>query len=773
MLGKNYFVYALLFCCFAWVSPICAAPQLDESFGLAGRVAIELGAQNNANAILLQPDDKIVVAGSTSSGEARNFSLLRFNQDGSLDQSFNGEGTVVTSISLGNDEALALGLLPDGRIIAAGYSDNGRNRDFALVCYFPDGHLDKSFGVNGVAKTPVGSGNDEITSLLITREGSIVVAGSVEGNSGAVLAGARYFADGELDASFGEQGVSLIGVGRDSRAEGLVEEADGSIVLSGTYLDQHGSSLMLVRMSKDGIFDASFGQGGVAVPGGHLHYSEGYRVTVDEKGRFYVAGAVGEPGHRDTALFRFLPDGIPDPDFGTEGVVINRVSDEDDVLYDVLVNERGVVGTGFASEAGVRKFLLASYATENESPDAPGLQPPLVQLEGSGKYPVLSNQSKKKPMSASPVPAQPFFRSSEWRMKPLSEPPPRLTLSRKLERPHRLTEVASSLAKALAEFILPSAYAEEAKPVSKSPPPKVSILSFGDKESVGYAALADQAGNVLAVGVAGDAKGSSMTLMRYKADSIYQTNSFVNQKGYESVAVLTLQPNAITRNTALTGGEILPDFGQVALQKGVVFSLLPHPVLAKDGSGGIVEDGSKTVQSGTDPAMHAGTLAETGIETKTIAQTGLFRVRLGTLQPGMSYYVRAYAIGADHEVYYGKELQFTTADACFVATAAYGSLLHPFVRVLRDFRDRFLMSHAVGRQFIAVYYQFSPDLATFIAAHHVLRLVVALFLLPLVGLAWLALQLGLLPGLGVALLLLFAGRHFVRNLQKRLPARII
>ncbi len=764
MLGKNCFIYALLLCCFAWVSSICAAPQLDESFGLAGKVAIELGKQNNANAIILQPDDKIVVAGSTSPGEARNFSLLRFNADGSLDQSFNGQGAMVTSISLGNDEALALGLLPDGRIVAAGYSENGHNRDFALVCYFPDGHLDKSFGVNGVVKTPVGGGNDEITSLLITREGAIVVAGSVEGRNGTVLAAARYLADGELDASFGEQGVSLVGLGRQSRAEGLAEEPEGSIVLSGTYSDQHASSLMLVRISKDGLFDASFGQGGVAVPGGSLLFSEGYRVTVDEKGRLYVAGAAGEPGHRDTALFRFLPDGIPDPDFGTEGVVINRVSDEDDVLYDVLVNERGVVGTGFASEAGVRKFLLASYTTENESTDAPGLQPPLVQLENSGKYPVLTNQSKRRPMSASPASVKPFSRRGEWQMTPLPDTSPRLAICHKQGKPYPLAEGASSLMKALSQFILPSAYAEEARPASKSPPPKVSILSFGDKESVGYAALADQAGNVLAVGVAGDAKGSSMTLMRYKADSIYQTNSFVNQRGYDSVAILTRQPSAITRNTALTGGEILPNFGQAAVQKGVVFDSLPHPVLAKDSSESVAEADSETAHAVTDSGASAGAETASGVKT----ETGSFLVRLGALQPGTSYYLRAYAIGADHEVYYGPELQFTTADACFVATAAYGSLLHPFVRVLRDFRDRFLLPHTLGRRFIAVYYKISPAFAAFIATHDLLRLVVALLLLPVVAFSWLALQLGFFSAIGVVLVLCFTGWRYGRPACERL-----
>jgi hypothetical protein len=90
---------------------------------------------------------------------------------------------------------------------------------------------------------------------------------------------------------------------------------------------------------------------------------------------------------------------------------------------------------------------------------------------------------------------------------------------------------------------------------------------------------------------------------------------------------------------------------------------------------------------------------------------------------------------------------------CFIATAAYGSPMEPHVKVLREFRDRFLLTTSAGRAFVGHYYTHSPHVAEFIANHKTLRAMVRWSLLPVVAMSWVALQLGLLPTLSCMLLL--------------------
>jgi uncharacterized delta-60 repeat protein len=244
--------------------------QLDRSFGHGGKVA---AGASYPSAVVLQPDGRIVTAGSTGS----RFAVTRYTPAGKLDTSFGQGGTVLTAIGPGSlSRANAIAIQPDGKLVAAG-DDDGFG-DFVVVRYTPDGSLDPSFGSGGVVVTNLGekaggcSCGEESTSqayaVAVQPDGKIVVAGgSDQGGKGAVRSGnplndfalVRYEPNGRLDRSFGNGGivVSYLADGwLDAQAVAL--QPNGAIVAAGGG----AGSFVVARYRPDGRLDATFGDHG-------------------------------------------------------------------------------------------------------------------------------------------------------------------------------------------------------------------------------------------------------------------------------------------------------------------------------------------------------------------------------------------------------------------------------------------------------------------------------------------------------------------------------
>lgn len=769
--------------------PLGAATKLDAAFGLNGRVAVELGEKSRGHAVLVQPDGKIVVAGSSTKGNAFNFSLLRFNANGSLDTAFNGDGSVITSLSAGDDEALALGRLSDGRIIAAGYSHNGKDRDLALACYRQDGTLDRTFGDRGVVLTAIGNGNEEVAALTIGPADRITVAGSTEGTVGRVVVLARFLANGQPDPAFGEQGVSLIGIGTDASAEGILERADGSYVVSGSYEENRKSSAMLLGVRSDGTVDPSFGDKGVAVPAGNFAASEGYGLAGDGDGLLYVAGAVGKPGARDTALFRFTANGKVDPAFGDRGVVVRQVSKEDDVLYDVDVGKLGgVVASGFTTDAGTRQFVLNAYLQESVGTAAATSE---VSVSVGGDEAISDRSSvqevrvngntrvliRRLQVWSNDVQIQDlqildalFDKPSAWTPPPIF-PSGALPLEANNSSPGAgVPDWFTQTGEHLAGFFLPAAHAAGAAwPASEEASTSGSVTtSFSEGESVSYALTTDGDGNIVVVGTADGDGASSIVAARFIATELI--DRITNKPGQRSSHIATAAPTDITKTTIATGGEIAETFGKEVVRRGVVFSVQPGPIYSGKAGGGASTSSAPRKSLSALPSFFLpdavaadGTVAWSvkaasgkGQEqfvshgaTDNGAGTGGYSALLESLLPGTVYYIRAYAQTSQGEVYYGNQVSVRTADACFIATASYGTLLHPCVGLLREFRDTVLLRSGIGRWLVERYYLVSPPVAEVIAEHPALRAAVRGALLPAVGFSWLALHLGLEATLGL------------------------
>ncbi|MCI5188788.1 MAG: hypothetical protein D3905_03100, partial [Candidatus Electrothrix sp. AS4_5] len=243
------------------------AASLDAGFGDNGKVAVNLGSYGDqANAVLVQPDGKILVGGSTSSTADLDFMLFRLLADGSLDSEFNIDGKVSTAVGSNDDEVFALALQKDGKILAAGYSSNNGSRDFALARYKSDGSLDRDFGLEGLVVTAVSDSDDEITGIAVQDDGKILLTGTALGDEGRVVVLSRYQQNGNPDTTFADEGFMLSAVGTDARAESLLLTDEGHILIAGTYQEGENTALMVLGYHADGYLDTSFGYEGVAVP---------------------------------------------------------------------------------------------------------------------------------------------------------------------------------------------------------------------------------------------------------------------------------------------------------------------------------------------------------------------------------------------------------------------------------------------------------------------------------------------------------------------------
>jgi uncharacterized delta-60 repeat protein len=340
---------------FAARSALGAAGDLDPSFGSGGTTVSQFGPQEDrASAGALQPDGKIVVGGGSFASGAFRFGVQRYQSNGTLDPSFGTGGTVVTTLPA-NAEITSIIVQPDGKIIAGGYVYTTAY-DIALVRYQSNGALDPTFGTGGVMISPIGPGRGFPRRALLQGDGKIVVTGENDSASGAFTA-ARFKTDGSVDASFGVGGEVSTLVGSFDIPFGALLQPDGKIVLAGSA----NFTFTLVRYDTNGVLDPTFGTGGiatgVAVPGTYT-----YDVDRQADGKFVVSGTSHNGTNYRFSVTRFEANGAIDTGFGTGGVVHSTLGTGDAFPYAILAQPNGrVIAAGDSHSGFPRNFTLAGY----------------------------------------------------------------------------------------------------------------------------------------------------------------------------------------------------------------------------------------------------------------------------------------------------------------------------------------------------------------------------------------------------------------------------
>lgn len=205
--------------------------SLDTSFYGDGTVVTVFGGNDYANAIAIQSDNKIVVAGDAGG----QVGVARYNLNGSLDGSFSGDGRVTLTFANDLNSCTAIAIQSDGKIVIAGYTSVNVD-DFAIARLNPDGTLDNSFDNDGKVTTDFSGSADEATAVSIQTDGKILAAGTALVNYNDEFALARYNIDGSLDNNFGVNGkVTTDFAGSLDFAMATAIQADGKIVLAGDF----------------------------------------------------------------------------------------------------------------------------------------------------------------------------------------------------------------------------------------------------------------------------------------------------------------------------------------------------------------------------------------------------------------------------------------------------------------------------------------------------------------------------------------------------------
>jgi uncharacterized delta-60 repeat protein len=296
-----------------------ASGALDTAFGSGGTTVVP-----NASgfAVARQPDGRLLVAGRLKS----TFAVFRFTEGGVLDAGFGSSGVYSVGFGASAGDANALAIQADGKIVVAGAAYFGDTEKLVLVRITAGGGSDGAFGAGGGwVATQLGGTYAAGHGVAVQPDGKIVVGADQRAAAGTqTQAAVRFTSTGTLDASFNGAGFRLVAPSGLAANTGVALQPDGKIMLVGTSYGPKGfQSIELARVGGDGTLDASFGSGGIAraTVGGALS-TPGTGLSVQPDGRIVVVGSAFGSGQPLLATSRFKAGGGLDASFGSAGTVL-------------------------------------------------------------------------------------------------------------------------------------------------------------------------------------------------------------------------------------------------------------------------------------------------------------------------------------------------------------------------------------------------------------------------------------------------------------------
>jgi uncharacterized delta-60 repeat protein len=306
---------------------------LDATFGGIGFVQLDphpavVSDTDRADAVAVQPDGKIVLAGRAKASGTMNFVVIRYNVDGTLDTSFGDQdpfnpflrrGYTTSAVTSGLHWLYSMVLQPDGRIVISGW-----NNESVVLRYNSDGTLDPTFSSDGIVH--LGS-EAPAREVALQADGKILVGG---GESGFSVA--RLHPNGSLDSSFGSGGIVTANPSGAKQGTGLgwsmaiqrvpaVTGEERIVVAGWSGGSGQTAAWTLMRFKSNGATDTSFGSSGIVKTAFNGFTDQARRVRIDSNNRIVVAGLIYSANSNcgdyviDSAVVRYLQNGSIDVSF--------------------------------------------------------------------------------------------------------------------------------------------------------------------------------------------------------------------------------------------------------------------------------------------------------------------------------------------------------------------------------------------------------------------------------------------------------------------------
>ncbi|RDB06872.1 3-coathanger stack domain-containing protein [Runella aurantiaca] len=326
---------------------ICRLHGFYRFYTLENRLYLSFGDEaEQARCMVVQPDEKILVAGYTTSSAAKQFAIARYLRSGALDETFSGDGKLIISSTILPNEAYAnaIALQPDGKIVVAGQAYNGTDSDFAVIRLLPDGTTDNTFGTNGKVLVNI-FGLDYCKAMALQPDGKIVLAGYSISTGGIGIyksTVARLLPNGTLDVSFDTDGKVELGGTIGTDEINSVHIFNNKIIISGYELNQ---DFVAYRLNADGSLDNTFDGDGKAVTDFGMEQALGWCSAIQPDGKLIIGGRLALVSGV-MVLVRYNVDGSLDNTFSGDGIYTSTSYPADNRAYAIKVLASGKILVG-------------------------------------------------------------------------------------------------------------------------------------------------------------------------------------------------------------------------------------------------------------------------------------------------------------------------------------------------------------------------------------------------------------------------------------------